>query len=1197
MTVDNLTLDGGTLHSTATLTLDPNRGITLTENGGSFDTEVSTQLTVAGPITGPGALAKYGSGTLVLSGNTDNYSGSTTISGGRLQLADDNVLPSTTSVNLTASGAELDLYDHSQSVKSLAGVTGSTVVFNTDGSLALSGNSSTTFAGSFTGDATTSITKTGSGTLTLSGDNSDFSGSLTVDAGTVQLSSDTARGTGDWTFYNSSVLKLTFTNALGASSGLTTLYDNSQINAHVGGAISGGTQEFYDSSSLQVTSSGAITGGEQHFHGDSLLKAGKSGSITGASGDSKQFFTDTATLVASTAGAITGGTQDFSTNGEYLSSYFDGHHDLPPGDTFGEILTAATSGDVTDFLNATAHLTVNGNWNATSGPAIGGDSMQCFSGYSSLQANHANAVGGGTQFFADDTHLRASTTNAVTGGTQYFSGSSFLWATAENAVNGADSSSFQEYFSNSAGVYASHTGAIGAVTLNLRDDSFVKLGADDALSASTEIYFDGSGSGAGGKLILDGHDTTVGEISSGFSQAGSIYNGSTSSGAVLTVDTDSESNSTFSGTISDAAPEETPVSHGGGIHGLSLDSEVGTLALVKAGTGNLTLTGANTYSGGTAIAEGLLIVSGSGASIYHPDADVIVGSAGTSHETSGPHARDLSLASLFITNGGKVTSANGFVAPNSSTIGASQVDGACSSWTLTDSLVIGDSGYGSLVLTSGGTVTIGDGDGTLTLASSSGSSGIISIGLSDEGDSAPAESAGYLKAATITTGAGFGTVLLAGTGSATNPYYLTSDGTSEGSPVKISGPTHVSNASGVNILNRDNDYTGGTDVSGGTLVAQSDNALGEGTVHLMNEASLVFDTANPQIGGLDDSTDEDKAFVTSDTGALFLTTAVETLTITESDRDRFSGPIMGYDPLNESNPFTTTSATLIKDGSGMLVLAGDNSALNGEIHINAGLLVADNKDASEYNIDHQPLGTGAITVNPSGILGLADGVLLTNNVTLSGSAGQRAAIAGFGTIAPIGQSLVIADNDVISPGAKLDPSRGLNHGSNAAPVGTLHIGFDEGEIHSPTTVTFSSGGVYDWAVQGNTSDLVDITGSLVFDYSGGPFIFRVSSYNSDGHIAAFDTSAAPAQPWVVLTTTGGISSFDSSKISFLTDSGSFLTGLNGGAFSLNLSEDGNDLLLNFNPAAVPEPSTWALLLCGLAALGLFARRGMLRRKS
>src|SRR5207237_1320678 len=68
-TPDQLTLNKGTLRSTATFALDDsNRGITIGASGGTFNVGPSNVLTLPNPVTGSGSANSSGPGTLVLSG-------------------------------------------------------------------------------------------------------------------------------------------------------------------------------------------------------------------------------------------------------------------------------------------------------------------------------------------------------------------------------------------------------------------------------------------------------------------------------------------------------------------------------------------------------------------------------------------------------------------------------------------------------------------------------------------------------------------------------------------------------------------------------------------------------------------------------------------------------------------------------------------------------------------------------------------------------------------------------------------------------------------------------------------------------------------------------------------------------------------------------------------------------------------------
>ena len=132
---------------------------------GSFEVADNYYLTIENPITGSGSLDKIGAGTLTLS-QAPAYTGSTTISAGTLVLSAGGTLH-----NLAGSG-KLD--NNGQAV----------TVNNTENSQ---------FSGVITGAG--SLTKAGTGTLTLSGAN-DYAGGTTISAGTIKLTGEGALGSG-----------------------------------------------------------------------------------------------------------------------------------------------------------------------------------------------------------------------------------------------------------------------------------------------------------------------------------------------------------------------------------------------------------------------------------------------------------------------------------------------------------------------------------------------------------------------------------------------------------------------------------------------------------------------------------------------------------------------------------------------------------------------------------------------------------------------------------------------------------------------------------------------------------------------------------------------------------------------------------------------------------------------------------------
>jgi len=102
-------------------------------------------------------------------------------------------LPSITDVNLSGATAKLDLQNGAQSIASLTGVTGSEVKLTSANLTVGSDNSSTTFAGFFSG--TNGFTKTGTGILTLGGD-STHTGATTVGGGSLLVQGNNSAATG-----------------------------------------------------------------------------------------------------------------------------------------------------------------------------------------------------------------------------------------------------------------------------------------------------------------------------------------------------------------------------------------------------------------------------------------------------------------------------------------------------------------------------------------------------------------------------------------------------------------------------------------------------------------------------------------------------------------------------------------------------------------------------------------------------------------------------------------------------------------------------------------------------------------------------------------------------------------------------------------------------------------------------------------
>ncbi len=258
--------------------------VTIAENA----TLALSQGTLDNNVTGEGQIVKSGSDELIVTGD-NNYSGGTTISGGTLTV------------------------DHADSLGS-GDIDNSGVLKVGEGEL------ENTLSGSG------SLVKTGTGELTLSGDN-DYSGGTTISGGT--LTADHADSLGTGAIANSGVLQVgegELENTLSGSGSLVKTGSGdltlSGDNGYSGGTtITGGTLIADNADSLgtgAVANSGVLQVGEGELENTlsgsgSLVKTG-TGELT-LSGDNSYSGTTTitdGTLIAANVNALGGGNIDNS---------------------------------------------------------------------------------------------------------------------------------------------------------------------------------------------------------------------------------------------------------------------------------------------------------------------------------------------------------------------------------------------------------------------------------------------------------------------------------------------------------------------------------------------------------------------------------------------------------------------------------------------------------------------------------------------------------------------------------------------------------------------------------------------------------------------------------------------------------------------------------------------------------------------
>jgi autotransporter-associated beta strand protein len=403
----------------------------------------------------------------------------------------------------------------------------------------------------------------------------------------------------------------------------------------------------------------------------------------------------------------------------------------------------------------------------------------------------------------------------------------------------------------------------------------------------------------------------------------------------------------------------------------------------------------------------------------------------------------------------------------------------------------------------------------------------------------------------------------------------------------IDGPTD---------LEGQNSYSGGTTVScNTTLTVGTDNGLGTGpltansgsTVTLtscapllnsptLNGATLTFTngSGNPLLNGL---TMMCGATVNFAAGS---TPVIENMNSDSSSSDEInlgSGTqlkfLEGSDPAFYGSIGGNGSIEFANAGGGAeFDLEGSNTYSGGTTVDSGILLVADNSQA---------LGNGGmLTLKSGSAFGVGSGVTITNPISIPS---DHVAIGGYGTIST-GQTITIQALSGITGGTGTVRTADVTH----PVIGTLSFG-------PGTPVVFGPSGGLQLSIEdasgaaGVGYSTIDVAGNLSITAGPGANTFNIQlvGVDSTGQRigVASNFSLSQSYSWT-LVSAGSISGFSSTD--FFIDSTSFFSNPTApGAFSV--AQSGNNLVLNFTP--VPEPSTWALMACGVCMLaGAAVRR-------
>jgi outer membrane autotransporter protein len=378
-----LTVNGGTFdlgNNVQTVGALAGTGGTIALGSGTLTTASTTNTSLASAITGSGSLVKQGGGTLTLTG-ASNYSGGTTIAGGLINFAAANNLGTGT---ITLNGGGLQWAAGTNQID----ISGRLAPLGTNGGTFDTNGNNVTFATALSGPG--GLTKSGLGTLTLSGSNT-YQGGTTVNAGTLQLAPGASLLAGSALTLTGGTFAINGNASLGALSG-------------TGGVINLISGTLTADSSSNTTLAAAITGG------GAFTKAGSGTlSLTGAN-----------TYTGPTT--VNGGT--LAVNGSITSNV-----NVNVGGTLGG--SGVINGNVTTLGtlapgNSIGTLTVNGNYVQSAG---------------STYAVEVNAAGQSDKLIVAGTATIAGGTVAVQAQSgSYARNTTYTILTANGGLSGAYSS-------------------------------------------------------------------------------------------------------------------------------------------------------------------------------------------------------------------------------------------------------------------------------------------------------------------------------------------------------------------------------------------------------------------------------------------------------------------------------------------------------------------------------------------------------------------------------------------------------------------------------------------------------------------------------------------------------------------------------------------------------------------------------------
>lgn len=635
---DNVKFTGGTLRTTANLTLHANRGITLESAGGTIETDASTTTQVAGVVSGVGGLTKTGSGILQLNSAANNYRGDTNVAEGTLQGGSANTLSSVSRHIITGDTASgtLALNGNNQTIGSLAsaGATQANATVALSSTLTVGGDGTQTavYAGTITGNTSSIFRVNGNGAVqTLSTvDNSAQVWNTEVANGVLVLAANAKLSTG------TTAVQLGVTGVSGADdyTGLHLAGTSSFANDIVVNSVNGVGSASITSAGGDASISGTITLNRDTFIGaDTATQLSLTNTVSGAG---RVTILDGGSLRLTSANT-------FGTGAGTSGTAVDGGTVVRAGTLLLENATGAGSqaielGDVTSSITTPVDratfmsIVGSGSFN----PNGGANGFGSFEGVSTTFDGNTYAVGDvGTRLLVSGEEANPErngiyTITAVNGSTMtlvratdYQTGGQILYGGQVGVTNGTYAGQTMFQFEENVVVRNELTQEPIRFRADVLNADVAALVNVTGLTVANNIEINATnGTGMttlGGSTALAGASDTgvfsgnirLQDLSPGVAETRTLQLASS-------VAATSGTGITFSGTISE-------------VDSTALTGDV--LSITKVDNGVATLTGANTYTGTTNVIGGTLLVnnstgSGTGAGSVIVDGGTTLGGTG-----------------------------------------------------------------------------------------------------------------------------------------------------------------------------------------------------------------------------------------------------------------------------------------------------------------------------------------------------------------------------------------------------------------------------------------------------------------------------------------------------------------------------------------------------------------------------------------